>query len=76
MHTPTCQWTTTEAVSCFQSCMCAFEYLKGLCCCPPLGLLCNPKLQEAEERGFASSLVAAEMSVMLWRVLLVWDLSG
>lgn len=43
---------------------------------PPLRLLCSPKLQEAEERGFVSSQPAAKMTVMLWQVLLVWDLSG
>lgn len=43
---------------------------------PPLRLLCSPKLQEAKEKGFVSSQPAAKMTVMLWRVLLVWDLSG
>lgn len=75
-HSPTCQWTTPEAVSSVQSCMCVFEYLKDSCRSPPLRSLCSPKLREAEEKGFASSPLAAEMTAMLWRVLLMWDLSG
>lgn len=75
-HSPTCEWAAPEAVSSVQSCMCVFEYLKDSCHSPPLRSLCSPKLREAEEKGFASSPLAAEMTAMLWRVLLMWDLSG
>lgn len=58
-----------------QACACVFEYLKerwrgGV------RSLRSPKPREPEEKGFASSPPAAEMTATLWRVLLMWDLSG
>lgn len=73
-HSFTCLWTT--AWGCLIGpVMCVLEYLR-LGVLPPLHHSASsaaPKLQEAEEKGFASSV---EMPAMLWQVLLMWDLSG
>lgn len=58
--------------------ICAFGYLKDLCHSPPPHRsLCSLKPRVVgKKRGFASSPLPVEMTVMLWRVLLMWDLSG
>lgn len=76
---PTCERATPDAVWSVQWCVCVsvIEYPEGSCLTtPPCRSLCSHKLREPEEKGFASSPLAAEITATLWQVLLMWDLSG
>lgn len=75
---PTREWATPKATRSVQSCMCMCLNASKTCAVAtsPRCSLCSPKLREAEEKGFASSPLAAKMTALLWQVLLMWDLSG
>lgn len=62
-----------EGAHSVQSCTCPRLNASETCAVAssPRRPLCSPKLREAEEKGFASSPLAAKMTAMLWQVLLM-----